>query len=431
VIKNQAGQTASALVLDVVTGLPFVGVVTCYVTGDGGTQTLGSVGSGIATAEGNGTYTYTPSAAETNYSNVIFTFTGGSGSINGQAQYEPITAAQAAAISSATVTSIGDGPTRIELLSQLAYRLNKTPPPNMDSLTQARLVSFLNQRQRRLLTMPGMKRLRDATVTMASVADQPAYALANIAKVTRMSETTNDRVLYEMSHQDYRLTQPDTTITGTPQAFVWTGRQVVARQPADASALFVQSSSASDTSVTVYVEGVITGGYPQSTSITLTGTTAVNIASTVSTWERVDKFYLSVAAVGSVTLTEDSGVGTTLAVIAAGQTNPNYTGLLLWPTPSSAITYTIDITRAVTDLTHDTDVAAIPDDFADLLVLGALADEYQHLADARWSAAVAEYKEREGQLKYWLAETATGRPFGLGREWERPSQLGSMYPAGS
>src|SRR3546814_8949506 len=69
---------------------------------------------------------------------------------------------QLAAIATATVTAvIGDGPTRIELLKQLAHRLNKNPPPNMDASTEARLAGFINQRQRRLLTMPGLARLRE------------------------------------------------------------------------------------------------------------------------------------------------------------------------------------------------------------------------------------------------------------------------------
>lgn len=429
-IKNVAGQTASAELINASTGAPFSGAVHVYVTGDNGTQTLGSVGSGVATDKGNGTYTYAPSAAETNYSHVIFTFVG-TGAIDAQSQYEPITLAQSAALSTATVTSVGDGPTRTELLAQIAYRLNKTPPPNMDASTEARLGSFINQRQRRLLTMPGMKRLRDATISFTSVADQPNYALANVAKISRIFDPVNRRVLYEMSQQEYRHVHPNTTVTGTPEAYIWTGRQVVSKQPADASSLFVRSSSAADTDIVVHIQGVVTGGYPQSASVTLTGTTAVNVDATVSTWERVDKFYLAEACEGVITLTEDSGVGTSLAVIPVGQTMLAYNGFSLYQTPSGALTYSVDITRAVTDLVNGTDMAAIPEDFADLLVLGPVADEYQHLNDDRWGAVMREYTARENDLKYWLAETAVGRPFGLGRTWQRPSQLGSWFPAGS
>lgn len=326
--------------------------------------------------------------------------------------------------------------TRNDLLTALAYRLEKTPPPNMDATVQARLLGFLNQRQRRLLTLPGLRHLRDATVTFSSVASQASYVLTNIAKVSRMWDPTNQRVLYEMSQQDYRLVDP-VPLTGTPEAYVWTGRQQTAAQPSDASSLFVKSTSAADTTQVVYIEGVITGGYPASASVTLTGTTAVNVSSAYSTWIRVDKFYLSAACAGSVTLLEDSGAGTELARIPIGQTASDYWGFILWPTPSGVISYNVDITRAVTDLAHDTDVPVLPEDFHDVLMLGALADEYQRLNDKRYTVAEMEYggsdgkHGRVGEMLYWLTETAIGRPRGLTRSWDKPSQLGSWYPAGT
>lgn len=321
--------------------------------------------------------------------------------------------------------------TRTEILTQICQTTNKTLPPNTDSVTQARLINYMNDGQRTLLTKPGIRRLRDATVTFASVASQPTYVLPNIAKISRMFETTNDRTLYEMSQQDWRLIQPDTTITGTPEAFVWTGRQAVAVQPADASALFVVSSSASDTTQTVYVEGIITGGYPFSVSVTITGTTAVNVSAALTAAIRVDKFYLSAACVGTVTLTEDSGGGATLAVIPIGSTVTYYDGFALWPTPSAIITYYVDLQRAVTDFASATDVPLLPDDFHDLIVTYAICEEFKHTKDDRWPIYAKEFKDRTGDLLYWLSESAIGRPRGLMGVWQRPSQLGSWYPAGS
>jgi len=320
--------------------------------------------------------------------------------------------------------------TRLELLTQWAYRLEKTPPPDMDATTQARALGYLNQRQRRLLTLDGLAHLRDATVTFSSVADQVSYVLPNIAKVARIFDPTNQRVLYEMSQQDYRLVDP-VPLSGTPEAVIWTGRQQTAKQPSDASSLFVKSSSASDTTQTAYVVGVITGGYQASASVTLTGTTAVNVSSTTSTWERVDKFFLSAAGAGFVTLHEDSGSGTELARIPIAQTYSQYFGFKLWPTPSGVISYSVDLTRAITDLAQDTDVPVLPEDFHDILMLGAVADEYQRLKDERYSIATSEYMARVGELQYWLFETPIGKPRTLVRRWQRPSQLGSWYPAGT
>lgn len=74
--KNVAGQVIAAEMVSVEDGSAFTGTVTVYLTGDGGTQTIGSVGSGVCTYEGNGLHTYQPSQDETNYTHIAFTFVG-------------------------------------------------------------------------------------------------------------------------------------------------------------------------------------------------------------------------------------------------------------------------------------------------------------------------------------------------------------------
>lgn len=74
--KNVAGQKIGAQMVDATTGAAFTSAVTVYVTGDAGTQAVGSVGAGACTHEGNGYHTYAPAQAETNYDLVAFTFIG-------------------------------------------------------------------------------------------------------------------------------------------------------------------------------------------------------------------------------------------------------------------------------------------------------------------------------------------------------------------
>lgn len=74
--KNIASQKIGAQMITAADGTAFSGTVTVYVTGDAGTQAIGSVGSGVCTHEGNGYHTYAPSQAETNYDLVAFTFIG-------------------------------------------------------------------------------------------------------------------------------------------------------------------------------------------------------------------------------------------------------------------------------------------------------------------------------------------------------------------
>lgn len=74
--KNVAGQIIAAEMVSSDDGSAFTGTVTVYVTGDGGTQAVGTVGSGVCTHEGNGLHTYLPAQAETNFTHIAFTFIG-------------------------------------------------------------------------------------------------------------------------------------------------------------------------------------------------------------------------------------------------------------------------------------------------------------------------------------------------------------------
>lgn len=103
-IKDTAGQSIGAQMINATTGAAFAGAVTVYVTGDAGVQALGSVGAGVCTNEGNGYFTYRPSQAETNYDLIAFTFVG-IGAINVTIQVATLTAVQAAAFAGVAVGS--------------------------------------------------------------------------------------------------------------------------------------------------------------------------------------------------------------------------------------------------------------------------------------------------------------------------------------
>jgi len=320
--------------------------------------------------------------------------------------------------------------TRAQLVTALCRRLDKSESP--DTATGNRLKDFLNETHRELLSHPGLQRLRDDTVTFASVASQAAYVLPWAAKINRIFETTNDRLLVPMSLAQYRAIDPDpASTTGTADSWVWLGYQPVAKQPSAAAGdatLSIDSTSASDTG-TCYLEGETAGGYPRAVSVTMTGTTAVNVAASISDWVRVTKLYLSTAAVGTVTLHEGAAL-TELARIGIGQTSQTYYAFRLYPTPSSVITYSADVTLGITDFAQDTDVPRLPQDFHDLLVIGAMAREYEKTEDPRMGVAMQRYQDRRRDLLFWLAETASGtntlNPTQAGR-----SRLGPWFPAGT
>ncbi len=97
-IKNTAGQSIGAQMVNATTGAAFAGTVTVYVTIDAGAQALGAVSAGVCTSEGNGYFSYLPAQAETNGDLLAFTFIG-SGAIPATIQVQTLTAAIAAALS--------------------------------------------------------------------------------------------------------------------------------------------------------------------------------------------------------------------------------------------------------------------------------------------------------------------------------------------
>jgi hypothetical protein len=74
--KNVASQVIGTQIITASDGSAFSGSVSVYITKDGGSQTIGSIGSGAATSKGNGYYEYSPAQAETNANFIAFTFIG-------------------------------------------------------------------------------------------------------------------------------------------------------------------------------------------------------------------------------------------------------------------------------------------------------------------------------------------------------------------
>jgi hypothetical protein len=73
--RNIAGQAIGAQLINKTDGsAATTGTTTVYVTGDAGTQIVGSVGSGVCVHEGNGYWTYGPATNETDFDQVSFTF---------------------------------------------------------------------------------------------------------------------------------------------------------------------------------------------------------------------------------------------------------------------------------------------------------------------------------------------------------------------
>jgi hypothetical protein len=310
---------------------------------------------------------------------------------------------------------------------ETGYQLSPSGP------VTTRLTRWINEGVRAILAEPGLTRLADSDspLPIASVASTARVVVPEaVARILSLTERTNDLSLKAMDLQTYRTLDPDAASTsGTPTHFVPIGRVAVATQPSNASELFVDSTSASDTS-TAYVRGLVTGGYRRTAAVSLTGTTAVTLSSSITSWIEVEDFYLSANALGTVTLVEDASGGTELAQITIGQKRPRYYAFYLWPTPAAAVTYYVDYRRELVDLVNPTDEPPLPTDFHPALVAYAVAREKEKTGDAENAAlALARYRKYVRDLKYQTQTLsdeipAMGRGALVGR-----SRLGSWFPA--
>lgn len=289
------------------------------------------------------------------------------------------------------------GQIELGLYDRLGY--NSSP----DSAVTRIIRTAINQTQRQILGMKPFARLRRAVLTCTSVANTPFMVLPQAAvSIAIITDRNNKYPLDEISLQELRFRDPGLTGTASnPNAYaILNYAAAVARDPAAQNSLWAVSDSAIDGSgISISIEGTA-GGYYRRASLTLNGTTAVNLASTISTWEHVTKFYASAVASGNISLLEGSGVGTELARIAPGHSSGRYTQLHLSPTPGSALTYYCDCELHVEDMVNVNDEPMIPEDFHFLLPCGVMKMMHEKrekttlwkIEDAMWTQGLKDLK---------------------------------------
>jgi hypothetical protein len=317
--------------------------------------------------------------------------------------------------------------TLTEIEAECYRQLGFASSPAADVTTRIR--ANINLIHRRVLRKKSMSQFRQALLPMTTVASSPFAVLPQSAvEILNIAYRASDRNLVEVSLAEIRSYDPgvDSTSSDPTHFAVVNYSSPVARQPADASQLLVDSDSASDTS-TAYIECIRTGGYYRATSAQMTGTTAVNLGP--SDTIEVRKFYMAAVAVGTVTLVEDSEGGTELARIPIGRNKPRYTMLHLYPYPSDALTLYVDCELHIEDLANANDEPLFHEDYHEILVSGALEKEYIK----REKPALA--KEHRVAMATGIAELQlwVHRNPGAWREMNGPrwSQLGPYFPVGS
>lgn len=296
---------------------------------------------------------------------------------------------------------------------------------------QTRVKRWLNQAQRTLLRMPVLSGQRDGTLELTTINGQPVYGLPQaFARITTIVQRSNNRPLYYRTRSWFRATDPAESATGNPDIWIPEGRQPVMRHP-NGTAVWVQSGSPTDTTQKVFFTGVRANGDRQiQYSATLTGTTRMQITG-LTDWKRVLGWSLDTDNVGDVQLFDGPGLNALeLGRIPAHTSHVHYQGIRFWPTPTDALTYTIDGQFSIVDMRLDTDIPMISDDWHDMLQLWARRCEYERTGDRRmgivnkdWDDVMAGLKsESEFPADYRAVAGKFSGRVGV-------NNLGAMYPA--
>jgi hypothetical protein len=322
--------------------------------------------------------------------------------------------------------------TLTQILADLYRRLSYSSSPATEIAT--RLTAFVNETLQEILSEPGLAAWiarNEPNPTFASVANRAAYAVPlALDRVDFLTEHTNQRRLTAKSMDWYRATYPDpTAITGTPDAFVPTGFQAVSVQPTAATGIWGVSTSAADTTQSVKVETVRTGGVPFSSALTLNGLTRVQLG-TATDHEQVTKFYVSAVGAGDIKLFDAAASGNELGKIPIGLTFARYYAFLLAPTPAAAITYYVEGERPLPDMANGTDEPPFPARFHRVLIDGALCREYELKDDTRAARARQRYEHSVSQLRYFVTCPPSFLPV-AGSMTTDSNRLGANYPNGA
>lgn len=279
---------------------------------------------------------------------------------------------------------------------------------------------------------PGFARLLEGSQTFATVANQADYGFTTqVAKILAIRDTAHRRRLIQESESWYRAMAPDPSrMTGVPAYYIMRGYQSVLAPPSDASQLFLISDNAADTQV-AYWEVITSTKNVQTGSVSLNGLTGVSLSSSLTDIIQVTDLYLASSATGSITLREDSAIGTVLGTIVPGSMRTNYQQFSLAPTPSDVWTMTVDFEREITDMVQDTDEPNLPPKFHPMIGIGVRMKEYELRGDSdRWQFTKGEWDLAMGSLTSTISSPPDQLliPGGRRSKW---SSLGPWYPGDS
>ena len=230
---------------------------------------------------------------------------------------------------------------------------------------------YVNSRYFQILRAINWNAIRN-DYTFTTTGGTQEYVLPDdFGKELHVRDTTNGFELGYVDIQKLLTDYPDDFSEEGSVAKYYILEDTVQAQPTSASVIAVKSSSASDTTQTVLIRGIVSG-VETSESVTVTGTTAAN---SVNSYSRVKAVSKSANTTGYITLTSNSAA-VTVATLAPKILTGYYKKIGFFYVPSSAVTIAVPYYIKPLPMTEDYDYPLI--DIADLIELGAKADAWRY-----------------------------------------------------
>ena len=221
--------------------------------------------------------------------------------------------------------------------------------------------------------------LRQYRFPLSVTASTAAYSLSHLvdtSKIINFWDEDNDVYINPMTEQAFRRRVPNPSgDTGTSYLYRLKGYSPVQNQPSSASVITIVSSSASDTTQSVTIQGLNGSSVYIQETVDLNGTT--NAVSTAS-FSKIMGLSKSATTVGSVAVTSNSG-GVTNVVIAPKDRFLSHPVVEFYTIPSETQTLYYDFTLKLSDIYDDDDCSLIPEKYHDVIELYAISKTFESL----------------------------------------------------
>jgi hypothetical protein len=212
--------------------------------------------------------------------------------------------------------------------------------------------------------------------SLTTVADTAKYGMPfNVRKIVLIEDTTNKRVLYDVTQQQFIKDDPGKTETGTPDRARPFGTFGVEKQPQTAGVISLVSTETGDdgSNYICVITGFDANGRMIREEVTMDGTTLSSSTASFTTIERIVKAPASGNTFAGTIIAADSDLNV-LAHIPTWWESPDFEWIEFGPIPDAALTYTISAEMRKPPLVEDEDWPELPEEFHDLIWRGIAND---------------------------------------------------------